>query len=43
MTRVSSKAIYRGEMCDSARREDLELKEEEFRGTRHDPRAPKQQ
>src|SRR6266550_3440054 len=38
MTRESSKAIYHGEMGDSERREDLELKEEEFSGTRHDPR-----
>ena len=42
MTRELAKAIYSGEMGDTPRREDLELKEEEFSGTRHDPRLPKQ-
>ena len=41
MTRKTSKEIYHGEMGDTPRREDLELKEEEFSGTRHDPRTPK--
>jgi len=30
--------VYAGEMGDTERREDLELGEEEFRGSRHDPR-----
>ena len=38
LTREKAKAVYSGEMGDTAPREDLELKEEEFAGTRHDPR-----
>ena len=38
LTREKAKAVYSGEMDDTPRREDLELKEEEFAGTRHDPR-----
>ena len=41
MTRALAKAIYSGEMGDTPLRDDLELKEEEFSGTRHDPRAAK--
>ena len=37
LTRELAKEIYSGEMGDAERREDLELKEDEFRGTRHDP------
>jgi len=32
-----AKAVYAGEMGDGEMREDLELKEEELRGSRHDP------
>jgi len=42
LTREKAKEVYSGEMGDTPRREDLELKEEEFAGTRHDPRVPKQ-
>jgi len=38
LTRELAKAVYAGEMGDTERREDLELSEEEFRGSRHDPR-----
>ena len=38
LTRDSSKAAYRGEMGDEPQHDELELKDEEFRGTRHDPK-----
>ena len=38
LTRELAKAVYEGEMGDMPRREDLELREDEFRGSRHDPR-----
>jgi len=41
MTCEKAKEVYHGEMGDTPRREDLELKDEEFAGTRHDPRVPK--
>ena len=37
LTRDSAKAAYHGEMGDAPRREDLELREDELRGSRHDP------
>ena len=37
LTRELAKAVYAGEMGDAERREDLQLGEEEFRGSRHDP------
>ena len=37
LTSESAKAVYEGEMGDGERRKDLELKEEELRGSRHDP------
>jgi (2Fe-2S) ferredoxin len=40
LTREQAKAVYHGEMGDEERREDLELKEEELRGSRHDPTKP---
>jgi (2Fe-2S) ferredoxin len=39
LTRELAKAVYAGEMADTPRREDLELTEDEFRGSRHDPRG----
>jgi hypothetical protein len=39
LTRDLAKAVYEGEMGDAEQREDLELKEEELRGSRHDPEA----
>jgi (2Fe-2S) ferredoxin len=38
LTRETAKAVYHGEMGDAERREDKELKEEELRGSRHDPK-----
>ncbi len=38
LTREKAHAVYDGEMDDTPRRDDLELKEEELRGSRHDPR-----
>jgi len=37
LTRELAKAVYEGEMGDTLRREDLELREDELRGSRHDP------
>jgi len=37
LTRELAKEAYDGEMGDGERRKDLELKEEELRGSRHDP------
>src|SRR5216683_3073841 len=37
LTRELAKAVYEGEMGDAPQRDDLELKEEELRGSRHDP------
>jgi hypothetical protein len=39
LTRELAKEAYAGEMGDTPRRVDLELKEEELRGSRHDPSA----
>ena len=39
LTREKAKEVYSGEMGDTSLRTDLELKEDEFAGTRHDPRV----
>lgn len=39
LTREKAHAVYDGEMGDTPRREDAELREEELRGSRHDPRT----
>jgi hypothetical protein len=40
LTRELAKVVYEGEMGDTLRRPDLELREDELRGSRHDPAAP---
>jgi len=37
LTREKAKAVYHGEMDDEPRHDELELKEEELSGSRHDP------
>ncbi|HEY8132632.1 MAG TPA: (2Fe-2S) ferredoxin domain-containing protein [Thermoanaerobaculia bacterium] len=39
LTRELAKAVYEGEMGDTLRRDDLELREDELRGSRHDPES----
>ena len=41
LTREKAVAVYRGEMGDEQRHPELELKEEELRGSRHDPETQK--
>jgi hypothetical protein len=41
LTRELAKVVYEGEMGDTMRRADLELREDELRGSRHDPRGQK--
>jgi NADH:ubiquinone oxidoreductase subunit E len=41
LTRELAKAVYEGEMGDASRRDDLELREDELRGSRHDPETQK--
>jgi len=41
LTRELAVAVYHGEMGEAPRRDEQQLKEEELRGSRHDPEVQK--